>query len=207
MRIVANPTSPHDDIHRNCRCPKQNKARQVPNDGREPDFRSQGGIRTAVRSLLDASDQRIEGAMQFETEFYTTGDRPTVVVIESEQVVRSALHYILRGRYWTRAFATLDDAVGSSAETPDVVLLGIAFLQSQGNTVLANLGEQFPDAKILLVAERTSDPLARASLETGAHGIVSKPISFDTVCGAVDAVLAAPILPGEPSRLIRVAFG
>ena len=143
--------------------------------------------------------------MQFETAFYATSGRATVFVIETEQVVRSALHYILRDRYRTVTFATVADALASDG-TPDAVLLGAAILQGQGD-VLTEFGEQFASAKILLVADRSADPLAQASLARGAHGIIGKPISFDTVCEAVGTALSAPIVPGEPSPLIRVAFG
>jgi len=145
--------------------------------------------------------------MQFETDFYAAGGRPTIFLIEPEQVVRSALHYILRDRYRTRAFASLDEATSSAMETPDVLLLGLAILRSGGEALLADLGEQFGGARILLVADSNSDPLAQAGIERGAHGIISKPISFDTVCDAVGTALSAPIVPGEPSPLIRVAFG
>jgi DNA-binding NtrC family response regulator len=142
--------------------------------------------------------------MQFETEFLATAERSTVFVIESEQVVRSALHYILRDRYQTVAFATLADAL-ASAEVPDAVLLGISNLRSECDALVP--GELFAGARILLIADRNSDPLAEAGLKRGAHGIVSKPISFDSVRGAVARALTPPPLTGEPSRLIRVAFG
>jgi len=143
--------------------------------------------------------------MQFETDFHATGERPRVFVIESEEVVRSALHYILRAHYQTGAFAHVADALAAAVEVPDVVLLGAALLQGKEDAFLAELGEQFAGAKILVVADRNSDP--QGWIERGAHGILSKPISFDAVCGAVEAALAAPVLAGEPSRLIRVAFG
>src|SRR5262245_47899227 len=122
----------------------------------------------AVWSLLVASHQRIEGAMQFETEFYATGERLTVFVIESEQVIRSALHYILRDRYRTRTFAAPDEALASVLDGPDVVLLGIDILHDKGEALLAALGEHFAGAKILLVADRNCGPVAQACLERGA---------------------------------------
>lgn len=145
--------------------------------------------------------------MQFETEFYATGDRPTVLVIEREQVVRSALHYILRNRYRTYAFASLDDALASVADTPDTVLVGGSILQGQDDGLLGALCARYGGAPILVVADRLSDPLAQVSLERGAREIVCKPISFDAVCDAVDRALAVPILNNAPSRLIRVSFG
>src|SRR5512139_3331932 len=141
------------------RCPKQNNARGCRTAAECGLSRASAAIRLAVWSLLDTSRQLIEGPMQFETEFFATEDRSTVFVIESEQVVRSALHYILRDRHRTHAFAALDDALASAADVPDVVLLGASILRSRGEALLAGLGAQFAGAKILIVADQHSDPL------------------------------------------------
>lgn len=144
--------------------------------------------------------------MQFETDVSASEDRPTIFLIEPEQVVRSALDYILRERYQTHAFAAVDEAISSSTKTPAVVLIGIAILRDRGETVLDELNRVFTSTKILLVAERNSDPVVQAGLEQGAHGVISNPISFSSVCGAVSAALGVPDLPGEPSHVICVAF-
>jgi DNA-binding NarL/FixJ family response regulator len=145
--------------------------------------------------------------MQFETGYQATDDQPTVFVIEREQVVRSALHYILRDRYRTCAFASLDDALASTLDAPDVVLVGVSTLQGQHDGLPAVLCKRYGGAPVLVVADRLSDPLAQRALEGGAREIVCKPISFDTVCDAVDRALAAPIPNDAPSHLIRVSFG
>lgn len=145
--------------------------------------------------------------MPFETDLHASGDRPTVFVIEHEQVVRSALHYILRDRYRTFTFASPAEAFAAALDTPDAVLAGATALQDQGDELLIGLRERYGDAAILVVVDRSSDPLAQLARENGAHAIVSKPISFDTVCEAVDRALAAPIPRDATSRLIHVAFG
>ncbi|MCP3405516.1 response regulator [Bradyrhizobium sp. CCGB01] len=141
------------------------------------------------------------------TEVYARTARPAVFLIEPEQVVRSALEYILRERYGTHAFASMDEAMASPMKAPAVVLIGIAILRDRGEEVLAELSTVFATTKILLVAERICDPVAQAGLKQGAHGVISNPISFDSVCDAVRVVLGAPDFPGAPSRLVRVAFG
>ncbi|WP_445219956.1 response regulator [Bradyrhizobium sp. Pa8] len=145
--------------------------------------------------------------MQFETEISARADRPAIFVIEPEQVVRSALDYILRERYQTHAFASMDEAMASPMKAPAAVLIGIAILRDRGEEVLAELSKVFATTKILLVAERNSDPVAQAGLKQGAHGVISNPISFNSVCDAVGVAVGAPVFPGEPSRLTPVAFG
>lgn len=143
--------------------------------------------------------------MQFETRFQPTGEPATVFVIEREQVVRSALHYILRERHRTRAFASLDEASATAPEMPDVVLLGMSLLQDGNDLLPTSLAGQFGRAAILLVADSNSGQLAQLCLEHGASGIVRKPISFDTVCEAVDRALAAPISRDASSRVVHAA--
>ncbi|MBW7973655.1 hypothetical protein [Bradyrhizobium sp. BR 10289] len=126
-------------------------------------------------------------------------------VIEREQVVRSALHYILRERHRTRAFASLDEVSANAPETPDVVLLGMSVLQDRNDLLPASLAGQFGNAAILLVAGSNSDQLGQQCLEHGASGIVRKPISFDTVCEAVERALGAPISRDASSRLVHAA--
>jgi len=145
--------------------------------------------------------------MQYETERDVTDGQSIVFVIEREQVVRSALHYILQERYRTCTFASLDDALASAMDAPDTVLVGASILEGQNDGLIAALGRRYGGAAILVVTDRRSDPLAELALERGAHGIVCKPISFDTVCEAIDRALDAPIFRGAPSQLIRVAFG
>lgn len=145
--------------------------------------------------------------MQLEPKLHAAGRRLTVFVIEGEEVVRSALYYILRDHYRVHTFTSTDEAHTSPADRPDVVLIGVSILQDRCEMLLPALIARFAGAKILIVADRTSDPLAQACLGSGAHGVVSKPISFDPVCDAVRSALAGPIAQGGPSRIIRMAFG
>jgi DNA-binding NarL/FixJ family response regulator len=136
--------------------------------------------------------------MQDETECHATDDQATVFVIEREQVVRSALHYILQGRYRTYTFASPDDALASAMDAPDTVLVGASILQGQDDRLLPLLHKRYGGAAVLIVADHSSDPQVQLALECGARGIICKPISFDTVCEAVDRALATPILRDAP---------
>ncbi|AWL98711.1 response regulator transcription factor [Bradyrhizobium amphicarpaeae] len=127
-------------------------------------------------------------------------------VIEREQVVRSALYYILRDLYHTYTFASPDEAFASGLDAPDVVLAGATGLQSQDDPHLIALRERYDGAVILVVADRSSDPMAQLAGEIGIHAIVHKPISFDTVCRAVDCALGGPAPQDATSRLIQLAF-
>ncbi len=74
--------------------------------------------------------------------------------------------------------------------TPDVVLLGVGFAQTNGERLLAEIARHWPGVKILIVANSVNDRLARASLKWGAHDVLGKPITFEGVRSKVDALLA-----------------
>jgi DNA-binding response OmpR family regulator len=113
-----------------------------------------------------------------------------ILVVECEEVVRSALHFILNDRYETHSFASLHEAFAEAAcRTPNIILLGIGFVQNNGEGTLAEIAMRLPGARILLVANSVNDPIALASLRWGAHAVLGKPISFDSVRGKVDALL------------------
>jgi DNA-binding response OmpR family regulator len=84
----------------------------------------------------------------------------------------------------------LSQALAKAAELePGLVLLGIDILRQHGEPAVAEIAAQLPGAKILIVANSTQDPLALRGLEWGAHDVLGKPISFDSVRGRVDALL------------------
>jgi len=113
-----------------------------------------------------------------------------IFVVEADEVVRSALHFILDDRNETHSFANLDKAFAKAADrAPNIVVLGIGFVENNGERALAEIAMRLPGTKILIVANSVNNPIARASLRWGAHDVLGKPISFDSVRGKVDAVL------------------
>ena len=121
---------------------------------------------------------------------FPSGEGDVIFVVEGDEVIRSALHFILDDQNETHSFATLAMAyAGAGEETPDLVLLGIDFLQDDGEGVVAGVARRLRGARILIVADSVNDPLALKALKWGAHGVLGKPISFDSVHRQVDALL------------------
>ncbi len=121
-----------------------------------------------------------------------------IFVVEGDEVVRSALHFILDDQNETHSFANLDLALAKATEltardsAPSLILLGVDLLKNNGKRALAEIARQLPYARILIVANSVNDPLALTSLEWGAHDVLGKPISFDSVHRRVDALLRRP---------------
>lgn len=122
-----------------------------------------------------------------------SGEDDIIFVIEGDEVIRSALHFILDHQNETHSFATLALAYAGAREvTPDLVLLGIDFLQDDGEAAVDGIAKRLPGTKILIVADSANDPLAVRALRWGAHGVLGKPISFDSVHRRVDGLLRRP---------------
>ncbi|MGJ4948009.1 response regulator [Bradyrhizobium sp. HKCCYLS20291] len=114
-----------------------------------------------------------------------------IFVIEADQVVRSALGYILSERHETFTFAETADALSKAARaTPDAVLVGSSILEDAGAETVGMLARKLNQAGIIVVAGSTRSPLALAGLRQGAEAIIAKPITFDGVTDAVESVLA-----------------
>jgi len=130
-----------------------------------------------------------------------------VFVIEADQVVRSALGYILRERHETFIFAETADALRKAARsTPDAVLVGMSILEDDGAETIGMLARKLNQAGIIVVAGSPKSPLALAGLRQGAEAIIAKPITFDGVTHAVDSVLARRgTEPGPAAQLALVS--
>ncbi|BAM88271.1 response regulator [Bradyrhizobium oligotrophicum S58] len=114
-----------------------------------------------------------------------------VFVIEADQVVRSALGYILSERHETFTFAEPADALTKAARSaPDVVLVGSSLIADDGAETVAMLARKLNRAGIVVVADSVKAPLALAGLRQGAEAIIAKPITFDGVTHAVESVYA-----------------
>jgi DNA-binding response OmpR family regulator len=121
---------------------------------------------------------------------FPPGEDDIIFVIEADEVIRSALHFILDDQSETHSFATLDLAFALAGEVrPDLVLLGIESLKDDGERTMAGIASRLPGVKIMIVADSVDEPLALKALEWGAHNVLGKPISFDSVHRRVDGLL------------------
>jgi len=133
--------------------------------------------------------------MPIDLSAYLREEDDIIFVIEGDEVIRSALHFIQDDQNETYSFATLGLAFAKAADlkarglAPGLVLLGVDLLKNNGERVVAGIARQLPGARILIVANSVHDALALTSLEWGAHDVLGKPISFDSVRGRVDALL------------------
>lgn len=132
------------------------------------------------------------------TDLRLTSNAPVLFVVEDDEVIRSALTFILRDHYETHAYASLDQlGAGAAKHSPDLILVGdgLADGTTPSRQDLADLGQ----TKLLLLANTIGSPLTgNDSDDATAHcgpfgrradGILRKPITVDNVRDTVAALL------------------
>lgn len=113
-----------------------------------------------------------------------------VFVVDSDELDRAVLQFMLHDENETHELASLDAALDKARDwKPDLVLLGLAIVQHQGLDVLREIEAHAPGARIVIVAEAAADPLAKSCLKSGAHGLLIKPFTVASVRAKVDLML------------------
>ena len=137
--------------------------------------------------------------MQIGVEISRAVENKRIFVIEDDEIVRSALQFMLHDENETHEIASLEQAYEKAIEwKPDLILLGLGIVEAKGVEVLEEITTRLPDAKILVVAPSDADPLALECTKAGAKGIVAKPLTIEKVRYKVDVALGrirGPMIP------------
>lgn len=132
--------------------------------------------------------------MQIGVETSRAVENKRVFVVDSDEIARAALTFMLHDENETHELASLAQAYARGAERkPDLVLLGLSIVRERGAGVLGEIAARLPEAKVLLVVTDADDPLARSALDIGAHGVLAKPFTVESVRRAVDRLLGRRI--------------
>lgn len=134
--------------------------------------------------------------MQIGVETSRAVENKRIFVVDSDEITRAALQFMLHDENETHELASLADAHAKGAERqPDLLLLGLAILLAGGTAVLGDIATRLPRAKILLVADAGQDALAQSYLKFGAHGVLTKPLRVEPVRRKVDILLGRLKVP------------
>lgn len=142
--------------------------------------------------------------MQIGVEFFRAVENKRIFVVESDEIMRSALQFMLHDENETHEIASLEQAYAKGAEwKPDLVLLGLSFVATLGVGLIAEIAGRFPGVKILVIAPSDEDPLAQACTKAGAKGLLVKPLTIETVRYKVDVALGRVKGPMIPLRVLQ----
>jgi CheY-like chemotaxis protein len=141
--------------------------------------------------------------MQIGVETSRAVENKRVFVVDSDEINRAVLQFMLHDENETHELASLDAAYTKARDwKPDVVLLGLAIVQERGTGVFGEIAGWAPGAKILVVADTASNPVAQSCLKSGAHGLLAKPFTVESVRGKVDLMLGRGVTDFIPVALL-----
>jgi len=122
---------------------------------------------------------------------------PTILVVDDEQLIRWSLTDRLTGEgYRVIEAATAADALASSDEGVDLVLLDFKLPDGDGLSVLKKIKERDPDTLVIMLTAYSTVDMAVDAMKHGAYHYANKPFNLDDI-----AVLVANAL--ETTRLRR----
>ncbi len=112
-----------------------------------------------------------------------------IFVVHSDEITRAVLQFMLQDENETHDLPSLQHALDKSvAWPPNLLLLDLALVQADPN-ILTTVAAQLPQTRVLLVAEQGQDAIAQAFVGHGAHGVLTKPLSVESVRRKVDGLL------------------
>jgi len=132
--------------------------------------------------------------MQIGVETSKAVDQRRIFVVDDDEITRAALQFMLHDEIETHELTSLEEAYakGDSWLVPDVLIMGIAIIESKGVAVLGEIMARWPAIRILVVTSKEEEALALAALKAGAHGALVKPLRLEAVRLKVDTILGRP---------------
>ncbi len=128
--------------------------------------------------------------MQIGVETSRAVDNKRIFVVSEDDITRTVLQFMLHDENETHDLPDLNSAYAKSADwKPDVLLLGLEIVETQGAAVLQEIAAKLPGTKIMLIAEAGQDAVAQSYLKSGAHSVLTKPFTVESVRRKVDALL------------------
>lgn len=127
-------------------------------------------------------------AMQIGVELSRSLENKRIFVIDSDEITRAVLQFMLHDENETHELTSVADAVAKGAgRKVDLVLLGRDIVREHGAAALDEIASRLPGAKVLLVADSADD--AKACAGFGAAGVLAKPLTVESVRLKVDTAL------------------
>lgn len=127
--------------------------------------------------------------MQIGVKTSTAVDNKRVFVVDSDEITRAALQFMLHDENETHEFADLDSAL-RKAETwrPDLLIMNAVLVLASTPDLIINLKTHIVGLKVLVLIEAgTAD--THTLRQAGADGVLHKPLTIEKARMAVDVAL------------------
>jgi DNA-binding response OmpR family regulator len=129
--------------------------------------------------------------MQIGVEASKAVEKRRIFVVDDDEITRTALQFMLHDEIETHELASPEEAYEKGVDwlKPDIVMLGVSFLQSRGVGLIGEMMAKWPGIRILIVTSKAEEATAVEGLKAGAHGAVVKPLTLEAVRKKVDTIL------------------
>jgi len=140
--------------------------------------------------------------MQIGVESSRAVENKRVFVVDSDEITRAVLQFMLHDENETHEIASLAAAYDKAANwKPDVILLGMPIVQELGIDVVSEICARIPGVKVGIVADSSADVTAQSCLKHGAHSLLTKPLTIEAVRRKVDILLGRRTALSIPIRV------
>jgi CheY-like chemotaxis protein len=129
--------------------------------------------------------------MQIGVETSRAVENKRIFVVDDDDITRAVAQFMLQDDNETHDLATLADAYVRAA--PDLLLLGLSIVQAGGPDLLRSIAERWTGVRILLIAGSADDGVAHGYLKAGAHGVLTKPFTVESIRRKVDIQLGRTV--------------
>ena len=128
--------------------------------------------------------------MQIGVETSRAVENKRVFVVSGDDITRTVLQFMLHDENETHELPDLGSAYAKAIDwKPDLLLLSLEIVEAQGAAVLREIAARLQGVKVTLIAEPGQDATAQTYLNSGAHGVLTKPFTVEAVRRKVDIML------------------
>jgi putative nucleotidyltransferase with HDIG domain len=117
--------------------------------------------------------------------------RERILLVDDEEAIRFVLNKGLSMRGYTCEEAGDSEEALSKLETkpPELVMLDINMPGKQGNEVLPDIKERFPDTAVIMASGVSDERVIAKCIKDGAQDYITKPFNFEQVLKSVGRAL------------------
>src|SRR5208337_5461196 len=107
--------------------------------------------------------------MQIGVESSRAVENKRVFVVDSDEITRAVLQFMLHDENETHEIASVALAYEKAGEwMPDLILLGMPIVRAHGVSIVNEIHQRMPAAKLIIVADTAGDAMAQCCLKHGA---------------------------------------
>jgi NarL family two-component system response regulator LiaR len=132
-----------------------------------------------------------------------------LLIVDDHAIVRNGIVMFLNTEECIQIVGEAGDGVEAIRLArelrPDVILLDLVMPQKDGLEVIAELKQDVPEAKILVLTTFGDEPRVKAAIKAGAHGYLLKDADGEILLNAIHAVQreGMPLHPSVTQYLIQ----